>query len=222
MGRTVWPYRTAKWPRKSIDGPSPEKIFSSLSSLPSEPVDLCLLVCAAFFRMGLQPRGCTKQLIRVKADQPFAWARRLQTHWSAPSKIMRSPRRLFKATRSRSQERSEFDASSTRGQPRGKVLGVRFSGFKKPSRTGVQSKRRGREQWRMGASRDQRPQRAVSRSTLGRARPWRASVRRCGSPVRSAKLPYGAGIGRFSSGDRFSLPGQRWLVGFAWSSQGTG
>ena len=38
---------------------------------------------------------------------------------------MRSPRRLFKATRSRSEERSQFDASSTRGQPRGKVVMVR-------------------------------------------------------------------------------------------------
>ena len=58
----------------------------------------------------------------------------------------------------------------------------------KPSRTGGQSKRRGREQWRTGASRDHRPQRAVARSTLGGARPWRASVRPCGSPARSAKL----------------------------------
>lgn len=94
--------RTAKWPRKSIDGPSPEKIFSSFSSFQSEPVDRCLLVCAAFFAMGLQPRGCTKPLIRVEVGRPFAWTNRLQTRWPAPSKIMRSPRRLFQSTRSRS------------------------------------------------------------------------------------------------------------------------
>ena len=35
---------------------------------------------------------------------------------------MRTPRRLFKATRSRSCERSELDAGSTRGQLRGKVV----------------------------------------------------------------------------------------------------
>ena len=115
--------------------------------------------------------------------------------------------------------RCQLDARAAAGQgPRG----PRSSGFKKPSHTGVPSKRRGREPWRTGASRDQRPQRTVAGSTLGRVRPWRASVGRCGSPVRSAKLSYGAGIGRFSSGDRFGLPGQRLLVGFVWSSQGTG
>jgi hypothetical protein len=46
--------------------------FSSVSVFPSEPVDLCFLVCAAFFIAGLQPYGCTKQLTRVKAGWPFA------------------------------------------------------------------------------------------------------------------------------------------------------
>jgi hypothetical protein len=101
------------------------RFFSSFSSLPSEPVDLCLLVGTAFFGTGLQPRGCTKQLIRVEVGRPFAWTSRLQARWPAPSKIMRSPRRLFKTTRSRSPERSEFGPGSTRGQPRGKIVNVR-------------------------------------------------------------------------------------------------
>jgi hypothetical protein len=40
--------------------------------VPLEPVDLCLLVCAAFFMSGLQPQGCTKQLNRVKTGWPNA------------------------------------------------------------------------------------------------------------------------------------------------------
>ena len=68
-------------------------------------------VCAAFFLTGLQPQGCTKQLIRVKAGRSFAWTCRLQASLPAPSKIMRSPRRLFKASRSRCQQRSPFRVS---------------------------------------------------------------------------------------------------------------
>ena len=49
-------------------------------------VDLCLLVCAAFFIAWLQPPGCTKQLTRVLAGQPFAWASRLQAPRPAPRK----------------------------------------------------------------------------------------------------------------------------------------
>jgi hypothetical protein len=40
-------------------------MFSSCSSFPSEPVDLDW-VCTAFFALGLQPRGCTKQVIKVQ------------------------------------------------------------------------------------------------------------------------------------------------------------
>src|SRR5438552_3307800 len=32
-------------------------------------VDLCLWNCAAFFMLGLQPRGYTKQLMRVQAGR---------------------------------------------------------------------------------------------------------------------------------------------------------
>jgi hypothetical protein len=62
---------------------------------------------------------------------------------------MRAPRRLFKATRSRSEERSQFGASSTGGQPRGKVVMVR-SDLKKtePRRGPIQATRSG-----MGAHR---------------------------------------------------------------------
>ena len=63
----------------------------------SEPIDLCLLVCTAFFATGLRPEGCTKQVIEVEAGRPFAWVCRLQARLPAPQKIMRSPRRLFKA-----------------------------------------------------------------------------------------------------------------------------
>jgi hypothetical protein len=73
---------------------------------------------------GLQ-HSCTKPLFRVKAGRPVAWANRLQAPGLAPSKIMRSPRRLFKATRSRSAERSEFVVGSTHGQPRGQVVQFR-------------------------------------------------------------------------------------------------
>jgi hypothetical protein len=121
------PRRTAKWPRKSIGGPSPQKIFSSFSWLSSEPIDHCLGVCAAFFIAGLQPRGCTKQLIRVEAGRPFAWVRRLPARWLAPSKIMRSPRRPFQTPRSRSRERSPFGVGSARGQPRSKVVPVPYA-----------------------------------------------------------------------------------------------
>jgi hypothetical protein len=89
-----------------------------------------------FSPTGLQPRGCTKPLIRLKADRSLAGTSWLQTRWSAPSKIRRSPRRLFKAARSRSPERSEFGSSSTRGQPRGKVVMVRSYGLEAEPRRG--------------------------------------------------------------------------------------
>jgi hypothetical protein len=54
------------------------KILASFKSLPTEPVDLRLLVCTAFFIAGLQAEGGTKQLIEVEAARPFAWTRRLQ------------------------------------------------------------------------------------------------------------------------------------------------
>jgi hypothetical protein len=42
--------------------------FSSFFSVASEPVDLCLWVCTAFFHCtGFQPQGYTKQLTRVDA-----------------------------------------------------------------------------------------------------------------------------------------------------------
>jgi hypothetical protein len=87
----------------------------------------------------------------------------------------------------------------------------------KPSRAGVQSKRRGRERWRTGASRDQRPH---SGSIPVGARPWRASVRRCGSPARSVKfLRCGH---RSTLLGRFGAAAQRRRAGPASSSHGTG
>src|SRR5215472_18864975 len=53
------------------------------------------------FPAGLQPQGCTKQLTRVQAGLSFAWTNRLRAPRPAPSKIVRSPRRPFKASRSR-------------------------------------------------------------------------------------------------------------------------
>src|SRR5262245_33219099 len=158
-----------------------------------EAVDLCLWVCVAFFITGLQPQGCTKQLNRVETGRPNAGARRLQAPRPAPQKIMRSPRRLFKA----GAHAPTCVASSWSARRAGSLTAKASSSAafgRKPSRTGVPSKRRGREQWRTGASWDQRPQPWVSRSTLGGARPWRASVRRCGSPARSAWSRQGAGI----------------------------
>ena len=48
-----------------------EDFFFFVTLYPSEPIDLCHLVCAAFFLTRLQPAGCTKQLIKVYAGQPF-------------------------------------------------------------------------------------------------------------------------------------------------------
>jgi len=48
------------------------KILSSLQQLLREPVDLRHLVCTAFFITGLQPQGCTKQLIEIEVVQSFA------------------------------------------------------------------------------------------------------------------------------------------------------
>ena len=162
------------------------KIRSSLRSLPSEPANLCHLVCTAFFLTGLQPGGCTKQLYWVKADRPFAWTSRLQIlclrlRKSCVPHVGLSKRRAHAAVRVASSWSARREGS----------LGAKSASSTlcstKPSRTGGQSKRRGRELWRMGASRDQSPQRRVSCSTLGSARPWRASVRPSGSPARSAE-----------------------------------
>jgi hypothetical protein len=80
----------------------------------------------------------------------------------------------------------EFTVSSTRGQSRAMShLSDLFSPSSR-GRGGGSSKQRGRERWRTSASRDQGLQRAVSCSTLGRARPWRASVRPLSSPPRAA------------------------------------
>jgi len=76
----------------------------------------------------------------------------------------------------------------------GQGLRVPIPSIEEPSRTGVQSKQRGRERWRRSACRDRGPQRFVSFSTLGCARPWGASVRRSGSPARSAWFRHGSGM----------------------------
>jgi hypothetical protein len=152
--------------------------------LSSDSIDPCLLVCTAFFITGLQPHGCTKQLIRVQAGRPYAWANRLQAHRPAPSKIMRTPRRPFKSWRSRSHERSQFGVNSTRGQPHGKVFMVRPDRDNaEPRRGPIQATRSGC--WCRGAWRARRPNGC---GTLRRTRPWRALVRRSGSPARSAKF----------------------------------
>jgi hypothetical protein len=49
--------------------------------------------------------------------RPFAGAWRRSAHRLTPKKLMRSPRRLFKTTGSRSEKRSQLVPSSTRGQP---------------------------------------------------------------------------------------------------------
>src|SRR5215471_1809060 len=146
------------------------------------------------FHAGLQPQGCTKPLIRVQAGRPFARACRLRVPRPAPSKIMRSPRRPFKALRSRPQGavfvHGQLDARAASGQgPRVPIVGTKKA---EPCRGPFQAARSGAVAH--GCVRDQRPQRVVPRSTLLCARPWRASVRRGSSPARSAKLPYGAGI----------------------------
>jgi hypothetical protein len=128
---------------------------------------------------------CTKQLNKVKAGRPFAWASRLQAAWPAPSKIMRSPRRPCKTTRSRSEERSQFRVSSTRGQPRARSSSFRsfLRELAGPHRGPIKATRSGTMAQGCVAG-------SASPILLhpGRARPWRASVRRCGSPARSAWL----------------------------------
>jgi hypothetical protein len=146
----------------------------------------------------------------LRRDQPAAdaWACALENHTFLTSALQSDAITLPRAVG----VRCRLEARAAAGQaPLGPIL------FMKPSRAEVQSKRRSREPWRTGASRDQRPQQAVARSTLGRARPWRASVRPCGSPAGSAKFSYGAGIGRVSSGDRFGWEAHRRLGGGALS-----
>src|SRR5262245_41763577 len=96
------------------------KILSSCQPLRSEPLDLRHLVCTAFFLPGLQPEGCTKQLIEVEVGWPVAWTGRLQAREPAPQKIMRTSRRLFKTAGSRSNERGgvlgRLDARAAAGQ----------------------------------------------------------------------------------------------------------
>jgi hypothetical protein len=134
---------------------------SSWGCIPSEPLDHGRWVCAAFFFTGLQPDGCTKQLNKVYAGRPFAWIGRRQAARLAPEKIMRSPRRLFKTSRSRCKQRAPFGAGSTRGQPQAISSGSDTI-KKKPSRAGVRSKRRGREPRCKGGRRDQRPHRCAT------------------------------------------------------------
>jgi hypothetical protein len=103
---------------------------------------------------------------------------------------MRSLRRPFKTT-----AHAPKNVASSMSARRAGSLGAKsFCSLlcgSQPSRTGVQSKRRGRDLWRMGAWRDRCPNCGC---TLGGARPWRASVRPSGSPARSAWLGYGAGM----------------------------
>jgi len=104
---------------------------------------------------------------------------------------MRSPRRLFKAAGSRSGERGEFLSGSTRGQPGGKVIKVRFH-LMKPSRP------RANPSGEVG-NRGARVHRGIIvPNDWFLAEPWwrssqAALVRPSGSPARSAGLGYGAG-----------------------------
>jgi len=119
--------------------------------------------------------------------------------------IMRSPRRLFKATRSRSEERSPFSASSTRGQPRGKVVMVRFKlNQAEPRRGPIKATRSGMVAHECVAG---------SSSQCCRTRWWRSSL----ACLRSAVwLPGTVGQARLrcrhrgvSGGDRFARGSHR-------------
>jgi prevent-host-death family protein len=92
---------------------------------------------------------------------------------------------FWEAVRKRAQERKAAAAKGRRtaksplksryGACLSKIFPLR--NLNQPSRAGGSSKPRGRERWRTGASRDQRPQRSVACSTLACARPRSASVR---------------------------------------------
>src|SRR5262249_42605328 len=93
------------------------------------------------FLPGLQPEGCTKQLIEVEVGWPVAWTGRLQAREPAPQKIMRTSRRLFKTAGSRSNERGgvlgRLDAGAAPGQghPAPLQLGQSRAGLEaKPTR----------------------------------------------------------------------------------------
>jgi hypothetical protein len=172
------------------------------------------------FPYGVAAVGCTKQLTRVLAGRSFAPTSQLRPSWAAPSKIMRSPRRLFKASRSRCRQRSSFRVSSTRGQPCGKVVLFRSVVLRKPSRTGGPSKRS-----RSGA--------VAPGCVLGSTSPtsgWRTlSSRSSLACLRSAvQLPgtvgqvsHGAGMRFVSFCARCCRLGQQPVGGLAWLSQGT-
>src|SRR5262245_56635406 len=123
-------------------------------------------------------RGQSRLALRL--DQPAAGLR------PAPQKILRTPRRLFKTAGSRGKARGEFLVGSTRGQPRGQVFQVHSNRCKAEPARG-QSKRRGRERWRMGASRDlSSPTLRCSQHPL-----WRSSQ---AASVRPVRLPGAVGF----------------------------
>src|SRR5437870_5524118 len=67
---------TAIWPLKSLVAPRNSVDFLFVKVVTIGTFDPCLFDCVAFFHSGLQ-QGCTKQLFRVGAGWPFAWAGQL-------------------------------------------------------------------------------------------------------------------------------------------------
>lgn len=147
------------------------------------------------FHVLVPARGWTKQLWRVQAVPLCAGARRLPARLLTPSKLSRSPRRPFKTTGSRSWERAQFVTGSTRGQSRDRVSCGR-SRSQGRAAPGAHPKQRGRERGRPDALRDRSPQRRVSCSIFGCARPW--------LPPFGLQLPGTVGAARHGSGIRGS------------------
>jgi len=193
------------------------RFLSSFSPLPSEPVDRCLLICAAFFLAGLQPRGCTKQLIEIEAGRPFAWTGRLQAFGLRLRKSCVPHAGYSKRRAHAPGSVAEFLVGSARGQSRGKVVKFHANLNKAAPRRGpIQAARSGTLAHGCIAGSESR--------TLGFLQHpwWRSSqaalVRRSGSPARSAGsvmvracsgLLYGPSAPR-PGGCWHALPDNRW------------
>ena len=102
-------------------------------------LDPCLLTTPRSFGSWLQHPGCTKHVIKVQVRGSLKESHDCRAFRPAPSKLTRSPRRLFKTISSRSVKRARSAHGSMRGQPRGTVA-VPINTFQWPSRTGGQSK----------------------------------------------------------------------------------
>ena len=113
-------------------------------------MDLCLATAPLLSYTGVSLKAAPNSYTGSSPPRPFAGVWQRSALWLTPKKLLRSPRRPFKTTGSRSEKRSQLVASSTRGQPRGQVISS-DSTSKRPSRTGVQSKHRGREHGRKAA-----------------------------------------------------------------------